>query len=165
MNPISVFIDQLSATHRHLVVADLGCGEAEIARQLGDRHKVHSFDLVAANESVVACDISHVPLPDGSVDVAIFSLSLMGTNLSHFLREAARILRPGGLLKIAEVSSRFENLDVFVKLVAEIGFKAISRDAKNPMFVFLTFKRTNQEPPSNDSLPGIELKPCLYKRR
>lgn len=147
------------------MVADLGCGEAELAGAVGTQHEVHSFDLVAANERVVACDIAHVPLKDAIVDVAIFSLSLMGTNLAQFLCEAARILRPGGLLKIAEVTSRFEELDVFVAGVTQIGFKLISKDTSNPMFVFLSFKRTSQTPPSPDALPNISLKPCLYKRR
>ncbi len=38
---------------------------------------MHSFDLVAANERVVACDMSNVPLDSASVDVAIFCLSLV----------------------------------------------------------------------------------------
>lgn len=44
-----------------MVVADLGCGEAKIAKTVP--HKVYSFDLVAANESVTACDISSVSKP------------------------------------------------------------------------------------------------------
>jgi ribosomal RNA-processing protein 8 len=42
--------------------------------------KVHSFDLVAAAPHVVACNMAHVPLEDASVDVAVFSLALMGTD-------------------------------------------------------------------------------------
>lgn len=43
------------------VVADMGCGEAKIAQRVKRRHlgKVHSFDLVALNEHVTACDIAH----------------------------------------------------------------------------------------------------------
>jgi len=32
---------------------------------------------VAANDDVTACDVAHVPLDDETLDVAIFSLSLM----------------------------------------------------------------------------------------
>ena len=39
---------------------------------------MHSFDLVSRNEFVTAGDMAAVPLPDGSVDAAVFSLSLMG---------------------------------------------------------------------------------------
>jgi hypothetical protein len=34
-----------------------------------------------------------VPLEDATVDVCVFCLSLMGTNLNEYLREANRILR------------------------------------------------------------------------
>ena len=35
-----------------------------------------------------------LPLEDASLDVAIFCLSLMGSNYVEFLREAHRVLRP-----------------------------------------------------------------------
>ena len=87
------------------VVADFGCGEARLATSV--KQKTHSFDLVAANDRITACDIANVPLPDASVDVAVFCLALMGTNYFDFLREAKRVLRDGGLLLVAEVVSRF----------------------------------------------------------
>lgn len=40
------------------MVADFGCGDAKLARSVPQ--KVHSFDLVALNDSVTACDMSHV---------------------------------------------------------------------------------------------------------
>ena len=42
-----------------MVVADFGCGEAKIAQVLRDV-TVHSFDLVALNEHVTACDMKKV---------------------------------------------------------------------------------------------------------
>ena len=41
-----------------LKVVDFGCGEAKIATSVS--HDVHSFDLVAVNEKVTACDMAHV---------------------------------------------------------------------------------------------------------
>ena len=35
-----------------------------------------------------------VPLKNSSIDVAIYSLSLMGTNYIDFLEEAYRVLKP-----------------------------------------------------------------------
>lgn len=75
------------------MIADFGCGEAGLAKSV--KQTVHSFDLVAANELVTACDMAHVPLEDSSVDVAVFCLSLMGTNLHDFLTEANRVLKIG----------------------------------------------------------------------
>lgn len=57
MNPLDVFIHRLSA-HPSWIVADMGCGEARLSASV--RNQVHSFDLVAANERVVACDIARV---------------------------------------------------------------------------------------------------------
>ena len=56
---------------------------------------MHSFDLVAVNPLVTACDMAKVPLGDGAADVAVFCLSLMGTNLKDYLKEANRVLKEG----------------------------------------------------------------------
>jgi ubiquinone/menaquinone biosynthesis C-methylase UbiE len=76
------------------IIADLGCGDAMIAQTL-TKHQVKSFDLIAKNDLVTACDISKLPLEPNSVDVAVFSLSLMGTNYIEFLKEAHRVLKVG----------------------------------------------------------------------
>ena len=54
------------------------------------------------NKSVTACDIRKTPLDDNTVNVAVFSLSLMATNVNEFILEANRILVTGGKLIIAE---------------------------------------------------------------
>jgi ubiquinone/menaquinone biosynthesis C-methylase UbiE len=110
VNPVDVIIDQLKHLPKTTVIADLGCGDAMIAQTL-KKHKVLSFDLIAKNELVTACDISKVkkkipsmslmsyvsqlPLEANSVDVVVFSLSLMGTNYLEFLKEAHRVLKVG----------------------------------------------------------------------
>lgn len=78
---------------KNLVIADFGCGEAKLASSVPQT--VHSFDLVAANDSVVACDMAHVPLENASVNIVVFCLSLMGTNLKDYLIEANRVLKNG----------------------------------------------------------------------
>lgn len=104
-------------------VADFGCGDARLAADVavppgggkkggavggggdggrgggggrGRGRVVHSFDLVATNERVTACDMAATPLADRAVGVAVFCLSLMGTNYMDYLAEAARVLSPGG---------------------------------------------------------------------
>jgi len=70
---------------------------------------VHSFDLVSGgNPRVTPADMSNVPLANEIVDVAVYSLALMGTNVADFVREAWRVLKFNGVLRVAEVRSRFE---------------------------------------------------------
>ena len=57
---------------------------------------------------VTVADASRrLPLADGSVDVAIFCLALMGTDWVGCVEEAWRVLRWKGECWVAEVSSRF----------------------------------------------------------
>ena len=106
--------DALPRTNGACVIADLGCGDARLARTLketGDseslRLKILSYDLHSPSPIVTKADISHLPLADGSVDVAIFCLALMGTNWISFIEEAHRVLHWKGELWIAEIKSRF----------------------------------------------------------
>ncbi len=106
----------------------MGCGDAKLAQTLKNRKdiKVHSFDLVES-EYVVKCDIRKTPLKDGTCDVVIFCLSLMGLNFLEFLQEAYRILKKGGVLKIAEVESRFVDVGEFVNSLKDIGFNLVEK--------------------------------------
>lgn len=64
-----------------------------------------------------------VPLPDEFLDVAVFSLSLMGANITDYLNEAYRCLKAGGKLYIAESTARFSNIKQFVENLRKIGFE------------------------------------------
>ncbi|KAJ1330315.1 hypothetical protein BSLG_009451 [Batrachochytrium salamandrivorans] len=123
VNPVDIFINDLKGLPPFTMVADMGCGEAKVASELGLIIRVHSFDLIAANEHITACDIAHVPLLHKSCDVVIFCLSLMGTNFVDFLKEAYRILKFGGVLKIAEVVSRISDIEEFINGINGIGFR------------------------------------------
>lgn len=89
------------------VVADLGCGENLLRKEIPE-NTVLAFDHVAIDDSVVACDISNLPVEANTVDVAVFSLSLMGTNYAEYLGEAHRILKPMGYLFIAEPQGKWQ---------------------------------------------------------
>lgn len=75
------------------IIADFGCGDAKLAKSV--QQKVHSFDFVAINEHITPCDMAHVPLEKESVNVVVFCLSLMGTNINEYLYEANRVLKKG----------------------------------------------------------------------
>jgi Hypothetical methyltransferase/Probable Zinc-ribbon domain/Type III restriction enzyme, res subunit len=110
------------------VIGDFGCGEAELARALSDRHTVHSFDHIAINADVIACNMAHVPLEDGVLDLAIFSLALMGSNFTDYLREAHRTLKLDGELHIVEATSRFTDRNQFTKALRGLGFVVVETD-------------------------------------
>lgn len=59
VNPVDVIIDQLKTLPKGTVIADLGCGDAMIAQKL-TKQTVLSFDLIAKNDLVTACDITKV---------------------------------------------------------------------------------------------------------
>ncbi|OAQ63236.1 methyltransferase-related protein [Pochonia chlamydosporia 170] len=93
-------------------IADLGCGDARLAESLQQdkaklRLDIKSYDLQSPSALVTKADIANLPLEDGSVNVAIFCLALMGTNWIDFVEEAYRILHWKGELWIAEIKSRF----------------------------------------------------------
>ncbi|KAI6047326.1 methyltransferase-domain-containing protein [Pisolithus marmoratus] len=184
-NPVSHYIDEFSKYPPKTVIADLGCGDAALAKALHpENFNILSFDLLSDGIFVVEADIcSQLPLPGSEpssiertegegqiVDVVVCALSLMSTNWPGCIREAWRILRPGGELKIAEVASRFTTVEDFVSLVRDVGFKLEKKDDRNTHFTLFQFKKVaratilEQEWSTLQSRGGV-LKPCEYKRR
>ena len=122
--PFQEEIDWLEQLEESKVVADFGCGEALIAARVGDRHTVRSFDHVAVEpDRVTACDMANVPLNDKEVDIAIFCLSLMGSNFTDYLREAHRCLKFSGELHIWEPTSHFDDPNAFCRQLERLGFE------------------------------------------
>lgn len=148
------------------LVVDMGAGEAGLAKALAP-HGFHtlSYDLVDTDDGWVrgldVAAIGSLPLPgrhaplgllwDGpeasasTVDVVVFCLSLMGTNWVDMITEAWRILRPGGELIIAEVTSRLGATgatEPFTELVCAMGFQLDWHDAtNNTHFVLCKFSK------------------------
>ena len=126
-----------------------------------------------AERGVVAADIASLPLGDGTVDVVVFCLSLMGSNFQDFVVEAGRVLRSGGTLLIAEVRSRFEDLGeaAFLARLAQLGFEHAARSSlrhNSHFFEWELRKRSGSSESSSQKRASREkmtLKPCIYKRR
>lgn len=161
VKPLDIVIQQLSKMPDHIVIADFGCGEAQLAEQLQSK-TVYSFDLVALKPFIIACNIAKVPLKSKMIDVAVFCLSLMGTDQTKYLLEANRVLKMGGSLLITEVASRFFSISKFVKQVEQIGFHLNHQEYIGKMFLMFSFKKVTT---TTSSSVQISLKPCLYKRR
>ncbi len=82
------------------VVGDFGCG----ARRLGTliENSIIAMDYVACDPSVLACDMAHTNQGEQTLDVAVFVNAVMGTNFPDYFKEAFRLLKFGGHLKLAE---------------------------------------------------------------
>ncbi|KAL8873894.1 MAG: hypothetical protein Q9174_000697 [Haloplaca sp. 1 TL-2023] len=137
-SPISEKLDPLPRTRDTCTILDLGCGDAHLHASLlpsisSLRLQVKSFDLSPSDTPnahlITVSDIAHVPLPDGSADVAIFCLALMGTNWIDFVAEAARVVRVGGECWVGEVRSRFAGATELEKSKSAKG-PGKSRDGK-----------------------------------
>ncbi|KAF8623434.1 hypothetical protein AX15_006376 [Amanita polypyramis BW_CC] len=184
-NPVDHYISILSKYPVRTLIADLGCGDAKLARALTPLGmKVLSYDFVSDGAFVIEADVcDRLPLPGSEgtesektsgegqvVDVVVCSLSLMGTNWPNCLREAWRIMKPNGELYVAEVASRFTNVSQFLSLVALIGFKLKSKDESNSYFTLFEFRKIARQRPSKEDWTKVlgkssVLKPCEYKRR
>jgi len=166
--PVNVIINWLKSHNKSWTVADFGCGNAAVAKNV--KNKVFSIDLVSDDPSVISCDMAHTPLESSSVDVAIFCLSLMGTNFPSYLQEANRVLNPSGWLLIAEVRSRLDpntggaDPDKFAEAISQLGFSLVSKDMNNKMFVLFYFRK-KEKSKVVENIDWPQLKPCLYKRR
>jgi superfamily II DNA or RNA helicase len=101
--PYEEIIKRLQKLSKRAQIGDFGCGEAKIMEAIG-ADRVYSFDHVAINDKVTACDMKKVPLADDALDVVIFSLSLMGKNWREYIKEAKRCLATNGSLLIAETT-------------------------------------------------------------
>lgn len=155
----------------------MGCGEAQLAQTLSayTSVKVYSFDLVARNDYITCANIAHVPLEDGSMDIVVFCLALMGTDYVKFIVEANRTLRIGfeqldliifrGMVKVAEVQSRITDIDKFTEQFSALGFRATNQVIHSKMFVIMDFVKVKTKLGTSKEFPSVILKPCVYKKR
>ncbi|CAH0397260.1 unnamed protein product [Chilo suppressalis] len=163
VNPLDLIVKRIARMPKTHLVADMGCGEAALSKRV--QQKVRSFDLVSSQPGVETCDMAHTPLLAASVDVAVYCLALMGTDLTQYLVEANRVLKMGGHLLIAEVESRFEKVETFTEEVQRLGFKLKNLDKSHQVFFFMEFAKVKDPPAKKSKLPTLTLKPCLYKKR
>ena len=118
-------------------MGDFGCGECLLKSKLSNR--VIGIDHVASDDDVIECDMATTPLESASLDVAVFSLSLMGTNWLDYLKEAHRVLKPFGYLVIAEPVGRWRDDPAALRAAVEsVRFRAVGEIEQRYEFIYLT---------------------------
>jgi hypothetical protein len=118
------------------VVGDFGCGENLLSKELNNT--VYAFDHVAIDDKVYACDIKNVPIEDGILDVAVFSLSLMGSNYTDYFKEAYRTLKIYGNIFVCEPASKWEGREEELKgYIESVGFKCFGTVKNTDKFIYI----------------------------
>ncbi|XP_011883735.1 PREDICTED: ribosomal RNA-processing protein 8-like [Vollenhovia emeryi] len=163
MDPLDIIISSIRTLPTDNVIADFGCGEARLAVSVP--HTVYSFDFIATNDWVNACDMARTLLRMNSVHVVVFCLSLTGSNLGDYILEANRVLKHDGILKIAEIGSRFEDVKDFIKLLRCYGFKNTWKDLSHELFYFMDFKKEKDVNVKKKAVPPITLKSYLHEKK
>lgn len=147
--------------------ADVGCGSLPLLKmKLPPKSNVLSFDIVSTHKDVIEANMAQLPVEDQSVDIAVYSLSLMAKDLGNLILEAKRILKIGGSLLMVEVTSRFEGREKeFADRLEKIGLKKKSMSALKPNDYFTFFHFTKEDSKTYYPRVDIQLKPCVYKAR
>jgi SAM-dependent methyltransferase len=159
----------LAQLHEGETVLDLGSGGGIdvllSAKRVGPTGKVFGLDMTdemlalangnkakagATNVEFLKGEIEHIPLPDNSVDVIISNCVInLSADKGQVLREAFRVLKPGGRFAVSDVVVRGEappevrrNMELWIGCVAgaleEIEYRDLLADAG--------FRRVEVEP-------------------
>lgn len=125
--------------NKNRIVADFGCGE-NLMKTFIPNNKVYSFDHIAIDDSVIACDMANTPLKNESIDIAVFSLALWGTNFEDYFKEAYRLLNYDGLMYIAEPSKTYtqEDRDKLLDILRRNGFTLVGNIEDRGKFFYIT---------------------------
>ena len=133
--PLNKIIKYLETKkNRKLKILDLGCGRNLIKEKFKNNTKfdIKGYDYVSYNGSI-ECDISNLQDENESVDICIFSQSLMGSNWKEYINEAIRVLRYNGEMIISESIERYEKIKEYID-EKNLHIKNVENNKENRWF-------------------------------
>ena len=136
INKIIAYLEKKST--KKLKILDLGCGRNLIKDHFKDNKKfdILGYDYVSYNNSI-ECDISKLPDENESVDICVFSQSLMGSNWKDYLQEALRVLKYNGEIIISESVDRYEDIKEHIKVLGYYIKKDDYDDKKRWFYLYV----------------------------
>jgi ubiquinone/menaquinone biosynthesis C-methylase UbiE len=122
-------------------ILDAGCGLGEVSRLMAESDRSLTFEMLNISEKQLAyCPVGdrfnathgnchNMPYPDSSFDVVMFHSALCQMDEKLALAEAARVLRPDGILFINDMVARNVVPEIERLLAARIGMPEALVDA------------------------------------
>ena len=114
--PVNKIINYLKTKIKFkLKILDLGCGRNLIQEHFKSSKKftITGYDHVSYNGSIEA-DISQLPEEDDTINVCVYSQSLMGSNWKKYLDEGKRVLNYHGEMIISESVERYDMIKEYL---------------------------------------------------
>ena len=133
--PINKIIQYLEKkSNKKLKILDLGCGRNLIKEHFKNNKKfdITGYDYVSYNGSI-ECDISKLKDEDETIDICIYSQSLMGYNWKDYINEGFRVLRHNGMMIISESVERYEIIKNYIDEL-KYHIKSIDYEKTNRWF-------------------------------
>jgi len=149
-------------------ILDIGCGTGRLLRRMQARFPKASLSGVDLAEGMVAqarqqtpgasihqAPAEHLPLQDGAIDLVTSTVSFHHwSDQAQGVKEAFRVLRPGGLFILADMSLASHGQPLSAGQVRGLfeaaGFRVEAQSHPVPFFTFTVGKKT----PSLEQVPG-----------
>jgi superfamily II DNA or RNA helicase len=127
--PLKIISQDFLKSKKHKIIGDMGCGMNQLKTLLPENYEVISVDMYAADDTVKVCNLMDTSkiIPNESLDIAVYCLSLWSRDWRGILKDAYRILDYDGKIIIVEpVSSSSKSIDKVRQTLIENGFTNIS---------------------------------------
>lgn len=122
---------ELGKLKTHSNILDMGAGAGETVRLLNEMgYAAHGIDIEPRSELIERGDMLHTQFPDESFEGVISQCAFyVSGDVRSALREAYRLLRPGGVLMLSDVW--FTDA---AEAVGSAGFEMLHREDMTPLW-------------------------------